>query len=523
MLNEDRTSQLSWQDGVAIVVRRRWHLLGPFFAIGMLGLGVARILPVRYRSEALILVDEQQVPTQYVTPNVVMNIEDHLQSMTHQILSRSRLEHLIEQFDLYPAERANPENDDLIERMRKDITVEPVKASARTGQLTAFSISYLAPTKETAQRVVNELTSLFIDENARARDQQSVSTTNFLANQLEEARQDLAQKEQLLRDSKMQYLGELPEQEQSNLEILTGLQAQFSAASAGLDRAEQDETYLESMRAENKSLGLAITSAPETSQPETLPELRAKLADLRAKYTDRYPAVIQTKNEIARLEKLQQQQKTSGSAASSKTQGDEIPVEDSAQPNLIEIDSRLKAVHLDVASRRKQIELLRKRIQAVQAHLNLTPVREGQLAEVTRNYQDAKERYESLLQKESQSELATNLEKRQQGEQFRIVDPASLPEKPVEPNRREIILGGWVLGLLAGIGLAGVKETTDARLQGKADVEAVTSLPILVSLPLLQSPWEQAQMRRHRLIEVLTAVLLAIASFGLGACLFLVN
>jgi polysaccharide biosynthesis transport protein len=244
---------------------------------------------------------------------------------------------------------------------------------------------------------------------------------------------------------------------------------------------------------------------------------------LQTKYTDLYPEVIQTKSEIARLEKLQRQQGNPGSAASSNAQGKDMPQEDSAQPNLIEIDSRLKAVRLDVESRKKQIELLNQRIQGLQAHLNLTPVRGEELAEVTRNYQDAKERYESLLQKESQSELATNLEKRQQRGEFQVIDPASLPGNPVEPNRMQIILGGWVMGLLAGIGTMGVMEMTDARLRGKVDIETLTPLPIFVSLPLMQSPKEQTQMRRHHLLEALGAASLMAASVAVAFCLFWVN
>ncbi len=461
------------------------------------------------------MVEQQQVSSQYVTPNVVTNIEDRLQSMTDQILSRGRLQQLIEQFDLYPNARASVANDELIDMMRKDIIVEPVRASARTGELTAFRISYLAPTRETAQRVVNELTSVFIDENERARNQQSVGTTNFLANQLEDARQQLADAEQKLNAYKMQYLGELPEQEQSNLQILNSLQAQFSAASAELDRVEQDKTYLESMQAEYKSLGPAVSPASGNAQQESLPQLRAKLAELRARYTDQFPEVIQVKDEIARLEKLQQQKSPDSSTSQTGTSA-----ADATQPNLIEVNSRLKAVDVDLQNRRKEIDRLRERIQTLQAHLNLTPVRAEQLAEVTRNYQDAKERYESLLQKESQSELATNLEKRQQGEQFRIIDPASLPERPVEPNRAEIIMGGWLLGLLAGVGFVALKEATDSRLHGKPDLEAATSLPILVSVPLLQSPWDLAAAKRHYLIEALAAAFLVVTSLGVGAILF---
>ena len=322
----------------------------------------------------------------------------------------------------------------------------------------------------------------------------------------------------------MQYLGELPEQQQSNLQILSSLEAQLNSSSAELDRLEQDKTYLESMNAGYKSLGPAAIASPHPgeAQPATLPELKAKLEDLQAKYTDRYPEVIRTKEEIARLQAIQQQQpKRSEELDPAKSGGMETATADATQPGLIEIDSRLKAVRVDIENRRKEVNSLRQRIRTMQAHLNLTPVREQQLAEVSRDYENAKTQYQSLLQKESQSALATNLEKRQEGEQFRIIDPASLPEKPVEPNRAEISLGGWLLGLMAGIGLTAMKEVTDTRLHGEGDVRKVSPLPILVSLPDLPLPWKEAADNRHRLIEAMVATLLVVTSLGFGAYLYL--
>jgi polysaccharide biosynthesis transport protein len=524
MQKASELSNLSWHDYWAIAARRRWDLLGPLFALGLLGCVMALVWPVRYRSEALILIEQQKVPEQYVTPNVVANIEDRLQSMTEQILSRTRLQHLIEQFNLYPRQRASMTPSEIVEMMRKDITIEPQKGSTRTGELTAFRIAYIAPDSHIAQQIVNELTSLFIDDNLRARDQQSSSTTQFLENQLTEARQHLDETEQRLREYKMQYLGELPEQEQSNLQILSSLEAQLNSSSAELDRLEQDKTYLESMNAGYKSLGPAAIASPHPgdAQPETIPELKAKLAGLQAKYTDRYPEVIRTKEEITRLQAIQQQQPKWGEEIDpAKSGGREAATADPAQPGLIEIDSRLKAVRVDIENRRKEVNSLRQRIQSAQAHLNMTPVREQQLAEVSRDYDNAKNQYQSLLQKESQSALATNLEKRQEGEQFHIIDPASLPEKPVEPNRAEISLGGWLLGLMAGIGLTAMKEVTDTRLHGEADVRKVSPLPILVSVSDLPLPWKEAVANRHRLLEAFMAALLVVTSLGVGAYLYL--
>jgi len=508
---------LNWRDYWTIAVRRRWELLGPLFALGLLGCVAALVWPVRYRSEALIMVEQQKVPEQYVTPNIVADIQDRLQSMTEQILSRTRLGELIEQFNLYPKERARMTAAKRVDMMRQDITIEPARASARTGEPTAFLITYIAPERKVAQQVVIKLTSLFIGDNLRSRDEQSTDTTNFLETQLAASRKELAETEQRLREYKMQYLGELPQQEQSNLQILSSMEAQLNTASTELDRLQQEKTYLESMRAGYRSLSPSGVSTSVNPTADPLPQLQAKLADLQSRYTDQYPEVIRTKEEIAHLQALQLQKKSTGARSPSVSGATEAPAVEASQPGLIEMDSRLKAVREDIENRGKGLNTLRQNIRTVQGHLNLTPVREQQLAGVTRDYENAKAQYQSLLQKESQSELATNLEKRQQGEQFRIIDAASLPEKPVEPNRAEIILGGWLLGLMAGIGLTAFKQVTDTRLYGERDVRNITPLPILITVPELTSPGKQAIASRHHLMEALTAFLLMASSMGFAA------
>src|SRR6266851_3823216 len=224
--------------------------MGPFFLLGLSGFGVALSWPTRYRSEALILVEQQKVPMQYVTPNVVTDLQDRLQSMTQQILSHTRLQKLIEQSNLYPDLRQRMNMDEIVDKMRADIRIELVQAPRRQDELTAFRIYFLYSSALVAQQVTNELTSLFIDENLQSRGQQSVGTTSFLENQLEQARQDLAQQEQHLREYKIRFIGELPEQEQSMLQMLGGLQSQLEANSSAIERSEQERIYLESMQSE---------------------------------------------------------------------------------------------------------------------------------------------------------------------------------------------------------------------------------------------------------------------------------
>lgn len=525
MAIDTELSELSWRDYWAIAVRRRWYLIASFFGVGLLGLVVARVWPVRYRSEALVLVEEQKVPNQYVTPNVVANAEDRLQTVTEEVLSRARLQQLITQFDLYPQAQLNTSPEDLVNMMRKDIAIEPMNAPTGAGDPIAFRISYVAADNRVAREVVNELTSLFIGENQRARNEQSTNTTSFLENQLGEARQHLDETERRLNDFKMQYLGELPEQEQSNLQIMAGLEAQLSSGSTELDQLEQEKTYLESVKAGYAAIGLPPTpssrSGNGSSGSSTLADLRAKLADLETRYTDRYPEVIETKEEIAHLEASQKRQTASQANSNETVAGVQAPAADGAPSGQIEIDSRVKALSLEIESRRKQMGSLRARIGAMEGRLNLTPIREQQLAEVTRDYQDAQVQYQSLLQKETQSQLATNLERRDLGEQFRILDPASLPDRPVAPNRVEIILGGWVLGFVAGIALAAAAEMTDTRLHGRRDLTRVTPLPLLTTVPILRTLRDEVRARRQPWTEAFALVLLVVVSLALGAYVLL--
>src|SRR2546425_6193141 len=495
--------------------------MGPFFVLGLSSFAVALLWPPRYRSEALILVEQQKVPTQYVTPNVIEDLNDRVQSMTQQILSRTRLQHVIEQFHLYPREQARLTTDEVIDKMRRDILIEPAKPPTGRESLNAFRIYYSSGNPRMAQQVNNELTSLFIEANLEERAQQSVSTTKFLVNQLEQARKDLAEQEERLRVYKTSYLGELPQQEQTNLQIVRGLEAQLYAVSDALGRAEQQKIYLESLRAEYLArpqyLGAADVSSqvPSSTVAElALRDLRKQLAETEAKYTPRHPDVLKLRQQIDQWKALKQNVETPV-APSQKDQAHADIDGPASQPALIDVDSRLKAVRAEIENHHQEVEKLRKGIDAVQSRLRITPMREQQMAEGTRNYENSRQYYQSLLQKKLESELATNLEKRQQGERFRIIDPPSLPQKPHEPDRPRIILVGWLAGTFAGIGLTVLRESTDDTLRTE-DIGQLIRFSVLARIPVLRSPHEQVRQKWYRAAEVASVTLLILLSVAVG-------
>jgi len=523
--------RLGWRDHWASLVRRRWWLMGPLFVCGLTGFAAARFWPRLYRSEALILVEQQHVPDQHVTPTAPTDAQDRLLSMTQQILSRTRLTRLIEQLDLYPRDRARMVIDDVVDKMRKEIRIDPVKGAGRQGQLTAFTISFAAESPRLAQRVTDQLTSILMEQNMADRPQASEGATSFLENQVEEARKDLDEKARRQRQFKMQYLGELPEQEQSNLQVLSSLETQLHSASDALTRAQQDKIYLESAR--NEYLAAQKKAAPSSEQASTdggsqtagtadvaLRSLRDQLTQLEAKYTPQHPDIIRLKKEIAEWESLKQQVNSppASGAPSPNSGSDQLKGEASD-----EIESRLKANATEIAGYRKDMADLQRRITDLQSRLSLTPVREQQLSEVDRDYENARATYQSLLSKKLESELATNLEKRQQGDQLRVLDAASLPRKPSEPGPTLICISGWLVGLGLGIGLMLLREGTLGVVVSEADVSNCTHLPVLVRIPVLRSQREQALRRWLRALEVSAVAVLILGSVGSGIYLYLAN
>jgi len=238
------------EDYWAIVRRHRWLILLSIFVCWAAVWGIGWMLPATYKSDALILIDQQKVTAELVPPNVSVSLQDRLETMTQQILSRTRLQAIIDKYHLYPQHGSllamfGPS--DPVDQMRKDITIEPVQVPGHTDELTAFKIYYTGPTPELAQRVNSELTSAFIDENMKSQQVLSQSTTAFFGNQLADARTELEQQEAKVRAFKAQHMGDLPDQLQSNVQILQGVESQLEGTQRALDRAQEQKLYLESV------------------------------------------------------------------------------------------------------------------------------------------------------------------------------------------------------------------------------------------------------------------------------------
>jgi polysaccharide biosynthesis transport protein len=499
-------------------VRRRWWILLPACGVALGTIVVSMLLPNRYRSEATILVEPQKVPERYVIPNTTLDIRDALQAMTETVLSRTRLLQAIEEFGLYPKERSRLAPEQLVALMRHNIEIEPIGKDPQGRLVNAFRISFTGEGPDVAQQVTGRLTSMFIEENLKSREEQAAGTTHFLQDQLETAHAELTERGQTLRDFKMQYLGELPEEQQGNLGILTGLQTQLQNTMAGLNRAREQRSYLESLVAEYRRMaaagnplpGAAGASPVEAAQGE-LARLRGERAELAARYTPRHPDVRKIDQQISEAEALLERLKAADASEREKGQATTPSSGGSGDTSLAQLNSQLEVNRMEIANLSEDQKRLESQIAEYQRRLNLTPVRDQQLTDLLANYELAKQNYSDLLNKKTQSELATNLEIQQKGQQFRIVDQPSLPTKPSSPDHIKISLGGTVAGLALGVGLAFLMEAGDHSLHDEQDVSRRFGIPLVVSVPLLVSPAEERKRPWKIRLEWLAGSVLVIA------------
>jgi succinoglycan biosynthesis transport protein ExoP len=511
----------------AIAVRRRWTILLPLFLCWVIAWAGSWFIPSTYKSEALILVEQQKVPEQYVVPNVTVSLQDRLQSMTQQILSRTHLQTTIDRSHLYSSRQGLSTfvpSGDAVEQMRKDIKIELVDSAARPGQLTAFKIDYSAGTPQLAQQVNSELTSLFIEENVQLQQQLSQSTTAFLQNQLEEARKKLEEQEAKVRSFKAVHFGNLPSQTETNVQILSGLQNQLLGTQRALDGARQQKLYLESLQQQyqtaqaNMGGGADDSSSPSPQAfSRELTELRHQLEDARARLTEEHPDVIALKDKIAKIEKLKKDQEAEIAARPENSKGTNsmdpsvaAEVQRGGTTPMMQMQSQLKAIKLEIENYDQHAKELETQISLYRNRLNLTPQTEQELADVSRGYEESKANYNSLLQKQNQSQLATSLEQRQQGEQFRILDPPSLPSKPNAPNHLMLSLGGLMLGAVLGLGLAAALEMTNVLVRQQKDLEGLVPTRVLVGIPHLNTPGEDHFHAVYRWLEIGTVALMAL-------------
>ena len=494
VIEDQESAPFDFERYLDIVRRRHVHFLLPVLLGWLLVWGASWVLPTKYKSSTQILVEQPTMPESYVPANVNENLQDRLQSITQQILSRTRLLTIVDKLNLYAGSNSLKTPDDKVEALRKDIAVDVVK-DGKSNEITSFRVSFSAHDPAMAQRVTSELTRLFIDENSRVREEQSVATTHFMEKQLEDARVTLAAQEAKVKEFEAAHEGALPSQQASNLQILAGLQGQLQNQQDSLNTAKQQRVYYQTLIEQYKNLhatGHSPDGGPTevTALDEQLNKLKAQLTDLSSRYTDSYPDVLKLKAQIATTER--QRADLLAAPRSGSKQGRE-----SESGPLLQLQGQLQANQIEIQNRERAIAGLETRVAEYQGRLNAEPGTEQQLLELARGYEQSKSIYDDLLKKKTQSAMATSMEQLQKGERFTMLDPPSFPVKPSFPNRLKFCGMGIAAGLGLGLLVVLLFEFLDDRMHSEKDIKALVGIAILAEVPEVQSPQDEAKRKKQ--------------------------
>jgi len=476
--------ELTLEDYLAILRRRRWVIIIPTMLAAIGGYALSLYLPKKYVSHTTILVEQPIVPDSYVRPVVSEDLNQRLASMKEQILSRTRLQHLIEQFGLYRKDAMRVPMEELVERLQKSITVTPLSpmAGIRSPELPGFSVDVTMSEARLAQQICTEITSMFMEQDVHARQQQAEDTTQFLAKQLEEAKVKLDDQDAKLAAFQSRHIGELPDDEKTNLSLLTGMNPQVEAATQALNQAQQDKAFTESLLSQQLTASESSKESKDSLTPEQqLRDLQNQLHSLQRHYTKNHPDIVRLKNDIADLQQKLEDTSAQAQPDGGNEQGVRVAINE--PPEVRQLRARLQQLDLTIRQRTREREELQRQIKILESKIQSSPTIQQEFKALTREHQTALDFYNDLLKKRNESQMATELEHRQQGEQFRVLDPPSLPEKPSFPIRSLFGLGGLGAGLVLGLGMAQIFELRSKSMWTKEDIEFYLQVPTLALIP----------------------------------------
>jgi len=492
--------ELSMDDYLAMLRRRTKVILWPALLAPLAGFLVSFAFAPKYTSTSLVVVEEQKVPEGYVKPVTTEDVMLRVTTIQQKIFSPKVLQQrVVEPLGLV---KGGSSSDEVIKGIQDNVTISPVSVtsskkstSGKPSPVAGFNVNCVFNDRKEAQGICHVMTGMIIAENFDQNTASANSTTQFLTSQLDQARQDLDSKDRDLADFKEKHVGQLPGDEDRNLKLLSGVNSQLDATTQALNRAHQDRDYAQSVLAQQLAAWKASQAAtnPQTLQQQ-LASLQSQLITLQARYTDDYPDVVKTKNDIAEVKRKLDEVNSASSADSqtvTKASGSE-PAEIARQ--------RLQIHQYDdaIAQGGKDEAQLQQQIRKIQREIDVSPSVEEEYKKLTRDYEAAQKFYDDLLTNQSESAMTTEMEKQQQGEQMRLVSDATLPDSPDFPNRWLFAGGGLGAGLALGCGIALWLELRDKSIRTEQDVHAVLELPMLVSLPWLRPDADHKNGRGSR-------------------------
>lgn len=457
-----------------IALRRINYILPPFIAVSLFAGAYAWFAPSYYEAKTVIIATPQRIPREFVKTTVPSLITEQLNTIEQEVKSRTRLEQMIREFNLQ-AQSPDSNLTELVQSLMKNITVQVTPRRGRDDSGSYFSIGYVSRDPVLAAKITNRLSELFIEENLRIREQQASGTTDFLKDELNATKRKLERHEERVSAYKRQHMGELPEQKEVNIRMLDQLQQIYQRVGENLRAAQDRQIVLQKQMAEleypvritrDANSDTIITGSSDAASDA---QLKSQYAELKSRYKEEHPDLKRLKKKIEEIESTA-----------------DLNVKNS--PRYKDLANQLVGLNLEIKRLRDEETRIQHEMENYRGRIERTTEREQEMAALTREYQNTKAFYDSILNKSQEALQAENLEKRQKGEQFRIIDPATVPETPVKPRREIIVLIGIAIGAAAGLGLGFLREQMDHSFHDPEDVEITLGLRSIANIPHLNEP-----------------------------------
>ncbi len=509
MDNEQRQLVSKYID---IVIRKKALIIVLFFVSMIAGLMVYLSMPRIYQSSALLSYQQQKINPSRMSPDVAAKIRDMVSTLSQIVTSRTNLEKTIRELNLFEQMRQKVSLEDVVDMMRMHITINPSERGD------TFRISYQGGDPKKVVKVTNALAAKFIEENLKYREERATETSAYTNEELQMAKIVLDKKEAVMRDYKMKYYNEMPEQRVSNVERLTALQMQYQAKQDSIQDLERTMAMVQEQMATRKRIidqaallerdvegGETEVRVDETAKQQ-LSRMKKRKEVLLLKYTDRHPEIKRINRLITNLEK---------EAAMEAEEA--VPVEEDEPPEVVtdtvilQLKLQLKSISLNIQALESERNQMRKQVREYEKWVAAAPIREAEWSALTREYGELKRHYDFLVAQNLQAKSVLNLERKQRGSQFKIEDPARLPEKPVKPNFVMIMGGAMVAGLGIGALLAFGIELLDFSFKDQAEIESFLDLPVVCSVPYVKLADEERKGRRNFIIGAVLFVLSSLA------------
>ena len=493
-----------------IIFRRKYLIIISLLLSILGGFVYYLVVPKVYEATTLILVQPQRVPEGYVHKLVEGTVGERLRTISQQVTSRTNLEKIVAEFGLDSNYKDARDMEEVVAATRNRVKIE-VKGDEKGREASTFTIAFQASKPDIAMKVANALASNFISENLKIREEQALGTSFFLTDELESVRRQLAEKENQLSLYRERYMGGLPEQLQTNLNILERLQAQLEQFGSNTRDAENRRILIQTQLAERTktSVEVSASSGESTVGTRSLQSLKNELAFLEGRYTGKHPDVLRLRETISALER----ETPAATLTNERSYGSVV-----VSPLDAALKKQLKEVELEIVNLKEEAKNTRTQIAGYRRKVEDTPRREQELVSLNRDYENLKGIYNSLLSRKLEADIAVSMEKKQKGEQFRVIDSAKSPARPIKPDMLKILLLAVTAGLLLGGGLAYFSEMRDTSYRSPEELEEEIKLPVFLSIPLRYSEREIRRLKKGELLKAAAvSVGFAISAIGILA------